>query len=317
MALSDIKKLSPNSIGIFVNGDIADHGEEAEYRSFQQLINNAGDGLPKVYCAIGNHDLASGPYDDKLELFLKYTEPATDSVYFDQWINGVHFIYLGSEATGLNAQLSREQLNWFKQALAENRDENRPIYVFLHQGLIDTVAGTFAYQKWHGINQSREFASILKKYPEIVLFSGHSHWEMDSQNSMKARDVKLPTIFNTASAAYLWNDGSMATNVGVEGSQGYYLYAYQDKLLVLGRDFVNGQWIASAQFVVQYPQPDNEDNDGETDENGTVPTPPETNQSQADEPNNVHIGAIVCIVAAVVAAASAVVTAISSKKRKK
>ena len=317
MALEDIKKLSPSSIGIFVNGDIADHGEEAEYRSFQQLIKNAGSGLPKVYCAIGNHDLASGPYDDKLNLFLRYTEPATDSVYFDQWIDGVHFIYLGSEATGLNAQLSRQQLNWFKQALAENRDENRPIYVFLHQGLIDTVAGTFAYQKWHGINQAREFAKILKEYPEVILFSGHSHWEMDSLNSMKARDEKLPTIFNTASAAYLWNDDSMSTNVGVEGSQGYYLYAYEDKVVVLGRDFASGQWIASAQFVVQYPKPDNEGNDVVTDENGTVSTPPETNQPQSDNPSNVHIGAMVCIVAAIVAAAGAVVTAISVKKRKK
>lgn len=317
MALEDIKKLSPDSIGIFVNGDIADHGEEAEYRSFQQLIKNAGAGLPKVYCAIGNHDLANGPYDEKLNLFLQYTEPAIDSVYFDQWIDGVHFIYLGSEATGLNAQLSRQQLNWFKKALAENRDENRPIYVFLHQGLIDTVAGTFAYQNWHGINQAKEFANILKNYPEVILFSGHSHWEMNSLHSMKARDEKLPTIFNTASAAYLWNDASMSTNAGIEGSQGYYLYAYEDKVVVLGRDFVNGQWIASAQFVVQYPQTDNEGTDGETDENGTVPTPPETNQSQANKPANIHIGAIICIVAAVVAAAGAVVTAISVKKRKK
>ncbi|MBQ8288291.1 MAG: metallophosphoesterase [Clostridia bacterium] len=318
MALEDIKKLSPNSIGIFVNGDIADHGEEAEYRSFQQLIENAGEGLPNVYCSIGNHDLASGPYQDKLDLFLQYTEPATDSVYFDQWIDGVHFIYLGSEATGLNAQLSREQLNWFKNALAENRDESRPIYVFLHQGLIDTVAGTFAYQKWHGINQSKDFAKILKAYPEVILFSGHSHWEMDSPSSMKARDDELPTIFNTAAVAYLWNDNAMATNVGVEGSQGYYLYAYEDKILVLGRDFVNGNWIASAQYVVDYPQTIGDtENEVIEDETVETPTTPSDNAQSAEAPANDYTGMIIGIAAAVAVVAGIAVTAISLKKRNK
>lgn len=254
MALEDIKNLSPNSIGIFINGDIADHGEESEYRSFRELIANAGPGIPNVYCAIGNHDLADGPYQKRLRTFLKYTEPGVDSVYYDMWINDLHFIFLGSEEYGLNAELSDSQLTWFEEKLDENRDENRPTYVFLHQGLIDTVAGTFAYQKWHGINQSKKFANILKKHPEVVLFSGHSHWEMDSPHSMKERDDRLPTIFNTAAGAYLWNDAAMATNVGIEGSQGYYIYAYEDMILVRGRDFVTNQWIASAQFAVRYPK---------------------------------------------------------------
>ena len=57
------------------------------------------------------------------------------------------------------AYLSDEQLNWFREKLAEKRDENRPIYVFLHQGLIDTVAGTYEYQGWHGIDRAEEFAA--------------------------------------------------------------------------------------------------------------------------------------------------------------
>lgn len=319
MALADIKKLSPSSIGIFVNGDIADHGTEIEYRAFQELIKKAGAGLPNVYCSIGNHDLASGPYDEKLNLFLKYTDPATDSVYFDQWINGVHFIYLGSEAPGLNAQLSRKQLNWFKKALAENRDEGRPIYVFLHQGLIDTVAGTFAYQGWHGINQAKELAKILKEYPEVVLFSGHSHWELDSLHSMKARDENLPTIFNTSSAAYLWNDGSMTTNAGIEGSQGYYLYAYEDKLVVMGRDFVNGKWVASAQFVVDYPQtttPGGNEEQSGTDENESVAPPNDSQQPQkTDNPAAQSNGLLIGAIAAIVVVIGGVIIAIIVKKK--
>lgn len=244
MALADIQTTSPGSIGIFVNGDIADHGREDEYLALNGLIEKAGSKVPPVYCTIGNHDYGQGPN----ELFLKYTNPCENKPYYDMWLNGAHFIFLGGERAGLHADLSDTQLAWLEEKLVENRDEGRPIYLFLHQGLMDTVAGTFAYQGWHGVKQSEQLTRIIKNYPEIILFSGHSHWEMDSCQTMKRRDENLPTIFNTAAGAYLWDDAS--TNI--EGSQGYYIRVYDDKVLVLGRDFVNGKWISSAQFVVDY-----------------------------------------------------------------
>jgi hypothetical protein len=36
------------------------------------------------------------------------------------------------------------------------------------------------------------------------------------------------------------------------GSEGYYIRIYKDKLLVLGRNFETGEWVSSAQFVVEY-----------------------------------------------------------------
>lgn len=327
--LEQIRQISPNSIGIFINGDIADHGEVSEYKIFNKMIEDAGEGLPQVYCSIGNHDLADGPYETRLKNFLKYTEPGTDSVYYDMWIGGVHFIFLGSEKTGLYADLSKDQLAWFREKLNENRDENRPTYVFLHQGLVDTVAGTFAYQKWHGINQAKKFAAILKDYPEAVLFSGHSHWEMDSLNVMRERDEKLPTIFSTAAVGYLWNDESMSTDVGIEGAQGYFLYAYKDRILLLGRDFVTGQWISSAQFTAYFPQSGTDDqgkqgeNDAQTDKSGeTVVTGPEKLADDHPSADNGvsaknNAGAIVGASLASVAAIGAAAGAIIVKKRKK
>ena len=232
-------------------------------------------------CAIGNHDFY-GPGDDKqkLETFLAYTNPDSDTIYFDEWIGGAHFIFLGSEkkGNGLHAYLSDEQLNWFREKLAEKRDENRPIYVFLHQGLIDTVAGTYEYQGWHGIDRAEEFAAILKDYPEVILFSGHSHWEMNSASNMKERDENLPTIFNTASVAYLWSD-AQAT---IEGAQGYFVKVYKDKVLVLGRDFDNEQWLASAQYLVQYGsespvEPEKPDSSVSPEPQPTTPTTEQTN----------------------------------------
>lgn len=34
------------------------------------------------------------------------------------------------------------------------------------------------------------------------------------------------------------------------GSEGYYIRVYEDKVAVLGRNFITGEWVSSAQFIV-------------------------------------------------------------------
>lgn len=137
--------------------------------------------------------------------------------------------------------------------MAKDRVEGRPTFLFLHQGLMDTVAGTFQYQNWHGVKQSAQLRRILRQYPEVVLFSGHSHWTMESAHTVKPADSSLPSVVSTASCAYLWDDSCMATNVGIVGSEGYYIYLYENCLIVRGRSFDRGEWIGSAQFILPLP----------------------------------------------------------------
>lgn len=250
--LEDIKTQSPDSIGLFVNGDISNTGYDAEYQNLQALIKAAGDSAPEIYFAMGNHDYFGTSAAEQIRKFLKYTGTEGKTPYHDLWLEGVHFIFLAGERDCDKADLSQTQLDWLKEKLAENRDENRPIYVFLHQGIRNTVAGCFEYQQWHGVIQEEELSAILKDYPEVMLFSGHSHWEMDAEHTMKERDANLPTIFNTAAGAYLWNDECNETNVGLEGSQCYYFYGYDQGVIACGRDIANGKWIASSIYFINY-----------------------------------------------------------------
>lgn len=253
-ALADIRTISPNSMGIFVNGDVADHGQVAEYEAFNRLIAQAGDGLPPVLCAIGNHDFDGGlDAKGQIRRFLKGTGNSSETIWFDTWISGYHFVFLGGEAAGLHADLSNAQLAWLEETLAKDRVEGRPTFLFLHQGLMDTVAGTFQYQNWHGVKQSAQLRRILRQYPEVVLFSGHSHWTMESAHTVKPADSSLPSVVSTASCAYLWDDSCIATNVGIVGSEGYYIYLYKNCLIVRGRSFDRGEWIGSAQFILPLP----------------------------------------------------------------
>ncbi len=251
-ALADILRVAPDSVGIFINGDIADHGVSAEYTAFNRLLHEAGADLPAVYCAIGNHDLGAGGTDaEKLAAFLAGTGNDSETVYFEREIRGVRFLFLGSEVTGTQATLSRAQLDWLETALEEPSDA--PVFLFLHQGIKDTVAGTMAYQGWHGVNQEAALRRILADHPEVILFSGHSHWTLESESSLKVADGRLPTILNTASCGYLWDDDANKTNIGIEGSQGYYVSLYPDRVVFRGRDFASGKWVSSAQFVIDRP----------------------------------------------------------------
>ena len=90
---------------------------------------------------------------------------------------------------------------------------------------------------------------FISKYKNVLFFNGHSHWDLNSYQTMYTKDDNLPNIFNTASVAYLWSSYYLNTGEYLKGSQGYYVEVYEDKILVLGRDFTNSKWIPSACFI--------------------------------------------------------------------
>ena len=76
---------------------------------------------------------------------------------------------------------------------------------------------------------------------------------MESAHTVKPADGSLPSVVSTASCAYLWDDSCIATNVGIVGSEGYYIYLYKNCLIIRGRSFDRGEWIGSAQFILPLP----------------------------------------------------------------
>ena len=191
-------------------------------------------------------------------------ELGAPSLYYDTYINGIHFIVLGSEEALVadtsedgyvsdDAYISEEQFAWLEEKLAETAGADMPIFVFLHQPMADTVAGTIGGkdgQGWNGLSdeQDAELRGILFQYPQVIMFNGHTHWHLESDNEMYDGEEDEPTIFNTASVGYLWTD--VPTESYVDGSQGLYVETYADKVIVRGRDFVSGKWIPSASFIV-------------------------------------------------------------------
>ena len=260
--LEDIATNSPNSTGIYINGDMANNGKAEEYANMWEIYNavKANSTLPGLFLAVGNHDFYNAvSYKDGVNLFLEntYLPDGThpDKIYYDFWKDGYHYIFLGTDVypvSNVNAYLSQTQLNWLDEKLQESRNVNAPTFLFLHQSLYNTVAGSLEGQGWNGATPEAGLRAVLEKYPEVIMFNGHSHWTLDSESTMYERSDELPTIFNTASTAYLWTSYNKASGEALTGSQGYYVRVYEDKVLVMGRDFSTGEWVSSAMFYVDY-----------------------------------------------------------------
>jgi len=252
--LNDVKNNSKNSTGIFINGDIANSGSSLEYDKVWQLYSSVS-GVPKLHLAIGNHDWIQGNPNNQFQKYAHQFNPSVNpsKVYYDEYVDGYHYIYLGGEQAGLHANLSSQQLKWLDSLLEKDTKENpdKPVFVFLHQSITNTVAGSFDGQGWNGVDNEDALKAVIKKYGQVIMFNGHSHWELDSIGCMYEGSREIPTTFNTASVGYLWSSYNITTGEFYEGSHGYYIRVYKDKIVALGRDFVNGLWMPSAIFVAE------------------------------------------------------------------
>lgn len=251
LALADILETDPDSIGIFLAGDVTDNGEIAQFEQYNAIINSF-ENLPFTYCTPGNHDLrGEGGWEAQISKFMKNTN--SPEKYYSEEINGATFIMLGSQTSeifegpyGNHSNIFEDQQNFLKQELEKASKGSKPIFVFHHQPLYNTVSGSLPGQGWNGVIQDAEIRAILKQYPQAVLFTGHTHWELDAKSPMYIGNGLDATMFNDAAVGYLWTDD----DTHLDGSQGYYVEVYANKILVRGRDFKTGKWIANAQFIV-------------------------------------------------------------------
>ena len=267
--LRDIMALSPNSIGIFNNGDTVNNGTDADYEEFLKIHNEFA-GAPAIYSSMGNHELfrygsnpvPSNKFSESTTAFWSFMGAAVPedaafcggtrygSLNYSFVRNGCKFIFLGTDVSDQNyLSLSATTLSWLK-AEFDSAQEGKPTFIIMHQPMYGTLAGSF--KDGYGVkpNTTEPLKELLSQYPEVIMFNGHTHRDMNQYGIHYSRDEKLPNIFGTSSVGYLARAYDSSTTETYRGSEGYYVYVYGDKVIVRGRDFLKGEWISSAQFVV-------------------------------------------------------------------
>lgn len=255
-ALNDFKNIAPNYNAIALVGDITNHGLESQYNQFNTILNNNISGEAEKLVTIGNHEFYEGKNWPKPELTDKalvnrfIDKTGMPGLYYDKWIKGYHFIVLGSEESRVTnesnedkAIISDNQYKWLEKTLAVNASSQKPIFVFLHQAIEDTVYGSEYYGG--GLRDGRLF-NILKQYPQVVFFSGHSHFLVNHPRTVNQNGF---TQVNTGSVAYSWYEGGDGAS---QFSQGLLVNVYDDKLEIKTREFTTGKFISSYTVDIPY-----------------------------------------------------------------
>jgi hypothetical protein len=148
--------------------------------------------------------------------------------------------------------------------------------------MLNTVSGSSSAEGWSGVANAKDLKDILDDFPEVLMFNGHTHWILDSDNCMYDGGGKTASIFNTASVAYLWHSYYVATGEHMSGSEGYYIRVYRDRVEVLGRNFETGEWVSSAQFVVSLSTPVAQDAPEQTETEQISTTTAQTDATTPD-----------------------------------
>lgn len=266
-ALQDLHHIAPESDALIINGDLTTEGTGAQYDKLNEIL----DEVPHapVYYTMGNHEYykawvnGQGIWDREhfpngetewmsIKRFLNKT--ATESLYYDKWIKGYHFIFLGSEqyrqsnvTNGEDAYLSETQLVWLEMRLKEHASGSRPIFVFLHQPLPYTVSGSDISINNRAVVQHVRLKKILGDYPQVIYFSGHTHWTLYMPTTMAKKQF---TMFNSST---VWNPLNTRDHaLGPHESEGLFVQVFANKVVVKGRDLYRKQWISGQEYTISY-----------------------------------------------------------------
>ncbi|WP_422659393.1 metallophosphoesterase [Paenibacillus sp. EC2-1] len=250
-ALSQLNNRAPHQDAFVIVGDLTNNGYAEEYDRNMEVFRKHKLPSAQPLIAIGNHDYWNGlPTEEAQALFLEKT--GMPSLYYHEVIQGYHFIVMGTEQHITPGHFSLEQIAWLSEQLqtASADTPNRPIFVFMHQPLTDTVYGS---EEWGTVDNLEAFMDALKPYPQVITFSGHSHYPLNDPRSIHQQYF---TSVGTASLSYMEVErGKLQGNLppGHEQfCQGCLVEVYEDQVVIHRLDFANEREIDEA-WVVSLP----------------------------------------------------------------
>lgn len=153
---------------LMVVGDMTNGGAPEEYEQFNAILDENLKDETQRLIILGNHEFIDyRDYDPTIgyDMFKKYIREDVDD---HRVINGYHFIgvsYSDDAKTfnGKTAWLKSE----IKKAVADTGD--KPVFVYQHPQPFNTVYGSVNWGSF-------EMKTALVGFPQVVDFSGHSHY---------------------------------------------------------------------------------------------------------------------------------------------
>ncbi|WP_347940592.1 metallophosphoesterase [Peribacillus simplex] len=240
-ALHQLNELVPKQDALVVVGDLTENGYIEEYDRFMSIYDIKKQPKAVSMIAIGNHDYWNGlSVIDSQKRFIEKT--GMESIYYHKVVKGYHFIVLGTEDGKTEGTFSVKQIEWLGEQLklANTDDPKKPIFVFHHQPIKGTIYGS----EW-GFSANRDlFYDTLKEYPQVITFSGHTHYPLEEPRTIHQKDF---TTLATASLKNMWVEAGYIQGELPKGaetfSQGLIVEVHGDKVFIHRRDFTQNDWV--------------------------------------------------------------------------
>jgi len=275
MALQDIETTNPRSrsAGLVINGDITPRGYDFEYTDVRKVLDS--NPHPRnAHWVIGNHEFyvpkwlnpttlrqETWPNGCKEETLYRnfYDFTGRKKVYTEVDLGGVPGLLLGTEKymhyhdskLWDEVWLSDEQFAWLESRLAYYARRRKPVMVFSHHPLPNTVSGTRNALYKADYLQADRLLNILGRYKNVFFFSGHTHWDLNLSDWAVRRVVPgtgNPEGFmtvNTGAIQTLWEDDGHGGERALDGleASGLQVEVSGDSILLRARDYRRRQWI--------------------------------------------------------------------------
>lgn len=289
--LGDVTATSPGSAGIVAVGDLVDAADDEYYALLNSLYASVSD-APALYRVPGHHEyLTRGSYQydqsahaankQKFLSGIRLPDGRTPTTqYYSFFLGGHTAIVLGADSyINGNAVYSEAQLAWL-DATIKACDQTRPIFVFMHEPIRDTVSGSLYAQGYGNVYNYVQVKSIFDRYDNLFVFSGHTHWTLEAPKTLYSDNTTH--YFNTAAVSSLWNDVN-GNGFEVDGSQGYFVTVYEHAVLIRGRDFSTGKWLPDSYYLISTDLPEQATTAApQTNKPSTATTKP-ADQDETDE----------------------------------
>ena len=163
---------------LIFTGDLADDGTPDQFELFRKAVSDARRAGTAVLAVVAkNHDGWTVGKQSRATLAAMLGQTAD----FHRVLRGFHFIGLSTSETE-GEYYSDAQRGWLERQLSDAAaaDPRKPIFVFHHEHVKETVYGSSAFDGWgHDF-----FIGPLTPYPQVVDFSGHSHYPLNDPRSL-------------------------------------------------------------------------------------------------------------------------------------
>ena len=164
---------------VLIAGDLTDDGRKAQFNAFEAALSSEmREGTRFLGVTAKSHDGGAMTRRETHEYCTALTGNPPD---FHTVITGFHFLGLSASEDD-SVHYDDGQIAWLRAQLeaATAEDPLKPVFVMHHEHVRGTVYGSSEFEGWG----ETYFTDVLNDFPQVVDFSGHSHYPLNDPRSL-------------------------------------------------------------------------------------------------------------------------------------